>query len=80
MERTDSGCVLTFRNDEVGDPLVVHRVKHSIDGHMYDQTLGTLQPGETYTTELNDVSGVYAVCADGQHTNVSCLVHERGAA
>lgn len=62
-----SQLLLTFRVDEMGEPIRVTTTP--------SQSIGTLQPGETYTILLNGLTGVSAVCIpSNRDSKVECFI------
>lgn len=61
--------ILHVWNAILGEPITIGT--HKADGT--EEMLGTLQPGEHFSIELNDISGVFAVC--GLESRVACTIH-----
>lgn len=62
---------LHFRIDELGEPLRFG-VRKRNGGPL--EELGTLQPGECYSLQIDEVTGIYAVCAEPADCNVDCTI------
>lgn len=65
----DWPLLLSVRNDLAGDPVTIS--SETISGGP-GKTLGTLLPGECYTTSLLGLRGVAATCVGD--TNVACTI------
>jgi hypothetical protein len=61
--------LLHVRNNVFGQPITLYTSASSTP-------LGTLQPGETYTIPIQNLSGVYASCAG--ESMVDCLLQGEG--
>jgi len=63
----NSPLLMTFRVDEMGEPITIITSPPS--------TIGILQPGETYTIPLNGLTGVSAQCIPTNcDTKVECYI------
>lgn len=64
---SQSPLFLTFRVDEMGEEITVKTEKNQ-------QDIGKLQPGETFTIQLNNLTGISAQCNGGVDTKVECFI------
>jgi hypothetical protein len=60
--------VLHLRNDEFGSPITL-----STQAGGTSTTVGTLQPGQCFSLELQNISAVVAMCQT--ESVVACLIH-----
>jgi hypothetical protein len=60
--------VLHIWNDTFGEPITIGTLKAN-GAH---KTLGTLKPGEHFSIELHDISGVFAECS--LESRVACRI------
>jgi hypothetical protein len=65
----DKPLLLHVRNNVFGEPV---KIGTQVAGGP-QTTLGTLQPGECLTIQIQNISGVFATCA--LESNIDCVVH-----
>ena len=75
QKKIDSHHYLFFRVDDDGNALKIGRSKFDIGGNIIEEVLvTTLQPGEGYIVQLDDVVGIWAECPFD--TIVQCAIDE----
>ncbi|MFN9644692.1 MAG: hypothetical protein ACK6BG_06140 [Cyanobacteriota bacterium] len=74
--RLSSSLFLTFRVEDMGEPIIFGIYKAGIGGVASEEVeIGTLMENETFTIQLNDVTGIYAQCRDSDvDTKVECFI------
>jgi hypothetical protein len=68
--------VLHIRNDLFGQPISLSKTASATAAPV---ALGTIQPGECVSIELQNISGVTASCASGSdplETTVACIIRD----
>jgi hypothetical protein len=66
---------LTIKNDDFGETISFGTSR--MFGGFQEQSLGKIEPGQTYTLILLHISGVYASQDDDRPTFVNCTIHGR---
>ncbi len=74
--RLSSSLFFTFRVEDMGEPIVFGVYKAGVGGAASEEIqIGTLKKNETFTIQLNDVTGIYAQCRDSNvDTKVECFI------
>jgi hypothetical protein len=75
--RLNSSLLFTFRVEDMGEPIVFGVYKAGIGGAAPQELeIGTLNENETFTIQLNDVTGIYAQCKKENQvdTKVECFI------
>lgn len=74
--RLNSSLLFTFRVEDMGEPIIFGVYKAGIGGAASEEIeIGTLKENETFTIQLDDVTGIYAQCRDSDvDTKVECFI------
>lgn len=74
--RLNSSLLFTFRVEDMGEPIIFGVYKAGIGGAVSEEIeIGTLKENETFTIQLNDLTGIYAQCRDSDvDTKVECFI------
>lgn len=74
--RLNSSLLFTFRVVDMGESIVFGIYKAGVGGTIPDEIeIGTLKENETFTIQLNDITGIYAQCKEsGVDTKVECFI------
>lgn len=74
--RLNSSLFFTFRVVDMGESIIFGIYKAEVDGTPSEEIeIGTLKENETFTLQLNDMTGIYAQCTDSDvDTKVECFI------
>lgn len=74
--RLNSSLFFTFRVEDMGESIIFGIYKAGVGGAASEEIeIGTLKESETFTIQLNDLTGVYAQCLDSDvDTKVECFI------
>lgn len=74
--RLNSALFLTIRVDEMGEAINIGLLRAPTQSSsLEDIQIGTLGISETYTIQLTNISGVYAICTNNDaDTKVDCFI------
>jgi hypothetical protein len=74
--RLNSSLLFTFRVVDMGESIIFGIYKAGVGGTASEEVeIGTLKENETFTIQLNDVTGIYAQCSDRDvDTKVECFI------